>query len=72
MGCKLIMGKRLIARSSTQKQVMTMKKYITPAVQVTETEAASMMAVSIQNGTADPGKPVLSKENNEEDWNIWE
>lgn len=49
-----------------------MKKYIAPAVQVNETEVSQMMAVSLQDGSADPSKPVLSKEDTQEDWAIWE
>ena len=45
------------------------KTYLMPAVQVNEAQACSMMAISIQDGTADPGKEVLTKEN--DDWDFW-
>lgn len=41
-----------------------------PAIQANETQAATMMAVSIQGGNADPSKEVLTKEN--DDWDIWD
>ncbi len=44
------------------------KMYITPAVEINETMAASMMALSLQSGAADNSE-VLGKE--EENWNIW-
>ena len=46
-----------------------MKTYIIPALQVNEAQAQSMMAVSIQNGNADPDKDVLTKE--DKDWDFW-
>ena len=47
-----------------------MKKiYVMPALQVNEAEVINMMAVSLQDGNADPDKPVLTKEN--EDWDFW-
>lgn len=45
-----------------------MKKYIAPAVELQETEAFEMMALSLQSGTADSSE-VLSRD---EDWNIWD
>ena len=42
--------------------------YIAPAVEINETMAASMMALSLQTGAADNSE-VLGKEENE--WNIW-
>lgn len=45
------------------------KVYIVPAMLVNEAEVENMMAVSIMDGTADPSKEVLTKEN---DWNMWE
>ena len=42
--------------------------YITPAVEINETMAASMMALSLQTGAADSSE-VLGKEEN--DWNMW-
>ena len=44
------------------------KMYITPAVEINETMAASMMALSLQTGAAD-GSEVLGKEENS--WNVW-
>ena len=44
------------------------KMYITPKVEIKETMAASMMALSLQNGSAD-NSDVLNKEENE--WNVW-
>ena len=44
------------------------KMYIAPAVEINETMAASMMALSLQTGAADNSE-VLGKEENE--WNIW-
>lgn len=46
-----------------------MKTYIMPALQVNEAEAISMMAISLQDGSADPDKEVLTKEN--ENWDFW-
>lgn len=40
-----------------------------PALQVNEAEVINMMAVSLQDGNADPGKPVLTKEDN--GWDFW-
>lgn len=49
-----------------------MKKiYISPALQVNETEVHNMMAVSLMEGEADPNTDVLSKEDNQE-WNLWD
>lgn len=45
------------------------KLYIVPAMLVNEAEVQNMMAVSIMDGTADPNKEVLTKEN--ADWNVW-
>ncbi|MBQ9293483.1 MAG: hypothetical protein IJ219_00965 [Bacteroidaceae bacterium] len=45
------------------------KTYMMPALQVSEAQAVNMMAVSIQDGNADPGKDVLTKENT--DWDFW-
>lgn len=48
-----------------------MKKiYMMPALQVSEAQVQNMMAVSLQDGTADPDKPVLTKENN--GWDLWD
>ena len=45
-----------------------MRKYIAPAMEINESEVASMMALSLQTGAAD-GSEVLTKE--EEAWNVW-
>ena len=45
------------------------KTYMTPALQVNEAEVINMMAVSLQNGDADPDKDVLAK--GEKDWDFW-
>ncbi len=45
------------------------KMYIAPAVEINETMAASMMALSLQSGAAD-GSEVLNKEEN--NWSIWD
>lgn len=45
------------------------KSYITPTVEINETEAEQMMALSLQDGPADESAEVLTKEN--VDWNIW-
>lgn len=44
------------------------KMYIAPAVEINETMASQMMALSLQSGAADDSD-VLVKENN--DWNVW-
>lgn len=46
-----------------------MKKYIAPAVELQQTEVFQMMALSLQGGTADADKPVLSTG---DEWNVWE
>ena len=40
-----------------------------PALQVNEAEVVNMMALSLQDGNADPDKEVLTKENG--DWDFW-
>jgi len=45
------------------------RTYLMPAMQVNEAQVANMMAVSIVDGNADPGQPVLGKE--DESWDIW-
>ncbi len=45
------------------------KTYMIPALQVNEAQAQTMMAVSILEGNADSGKPVLTKEDNS--WDVW-
>lgn len=47
-----------------------MKQYLKPNMEMLRAETLQMMAVSLQDGNADPDKPVLTKENN--DWDIWE
>lgn len=47
------------------------KRYLTPALQVNETEPQNMMAVSLLGGDADPDAEVLSREDSEE-WSIWD
>jgi hypothetical protein len=45
------------------------KPYSVPSQFAIELQASNMMAVSILDGSADPNKPVLTKENN--DWDFW-
>lgn len=45
------------------------KTYIVPALQASEAQVATMMAISLQNGGADPSVGVLTKEDNA--WDIW-
>ena len=45
------------------------KRYVMPALQVSEAEANEMMAVSLLNGQANPDAEVLIREDTE--WNIW-
>lgn len=40
-----------------------------PALQVNEAEVQNIVAVSLQDGNADPNAEVLTKENN--NWDIW-
>ena len=40
-----------------------------PALQVNEAEVQNIVAVSLQDGNADPNAEVLTKENNS--WDIW-
>lgn len=47
-----------------------MKQYLKPYMEILHAETIEMMAISLQDGQADPDKPILSKENN--DWDIWE
>lgn len=44
------------------------KTYMVPAIQADEAQAATIMAVSLQEGSADPNTEVLTKEN---EWSIW-
>lgn len=46
------------------------KTYIEPAIQANEAQALAMMAVSLQDGAADPSKDVLTKE--DDDWELWD
>ena len=45
------------------------KMYIAPEVEINETMAASMMALSLFEKDAESEMPVLGQEENE--WNIW-
>ena len=45
------------------------KMYITPAVEINETMASQMMALSLQPGNADDSKILVEEEN---EWNIWD
>jgi hypothetical protein len=45
------------------------KTYMMPALQVNEAEVQNIVAVSLQDGNADPNAEVLTKENN--NWDIW-
>ena len=47
-----------------------MKTYMKPALQVDEAQAQNMMAVSIEDDSADPDKEVLTKKN--EAWEYWD
>ena len=40
-----------------------------PALQMSEAEACSMMAISLNEDNADSGKSVLTKER--DDWDFW-
>lgn len=41
-----------------------------PALQVNEAQVINIMAVSLQDGYADPSEDVLSKEDNA--WDLWD
>ena len=44
-----------------------------PALQVSEAQVQNMMAVSLQDGSADPDQPVLTKEDDSwDDWDGWD
>ena len=45
------------------------KSYIIPSQFVCELHARNIMAVSLQDGSADPDAEVLTKENS--DWDLW-
>lgn len=45
------------------------KTYIKPALQVNEAQVINMMAVSLQDGYADPSQESLGKEDNA--WDLW-
>jgi len=47
-----------------------MKQYNKPRMEQLHAECLQMMAVSLQDGNADPSVEVLTKEN--DDWDIWE
>ena len=46
------------------------KTYMMPAQQVREAEALTMMALSLQDGNANPNEEVLTKE--DDAWGFWE
>lgn len=46
------------------------KTYMMPAQQVREAVARTMMALSLQDGNADPNGEVLTKE--DDAWGIWD
>lgn len=46
-----------------------MKQYNKPCMEQLRAECSQIIAVSLQNGNADPSAEVLTKENN--DWDIW-
>lgn len=46
------------------------KMYIAPAVEINETMAASMMALSLFDDAADNSAVLVEGENS--DWNIWD
>ncbi len=48
-----------------------MKKYIKPETKVLDVTVENMIALSIQEGQADPSVEVLSTEERQ-DWNIWQ
>lgn len=54
---------------SNENKSIIMKKYIAPMVEIQNTEAYSMIALSLQNGKADSGSEVLSRD---DDWNLWD
>lgn len=43
--------------------------YITPAVEIAETVASQMMALSLQDVAADDSAILVEEEN---DWNVWD
>lgn len=45
------------------------KTYMMPALQISEAQIQNMMAVSLHDDSADPSKPVLTKENSA--WDVW-
>lgn len=45
------------------------KTYMMPALQVNEAQVQNIMAVSLQDGSADPSKDVLTKE--DKNWDFW-
>lgn len=48
-----------------------MKHYIKPELEIVETAATKILALSMINSKADNSE-VLSKEETAESWNIWE
>lgn len=47
-----------------------MKKYIKPETEVLDVAVEKMIALSLQEGQADPSLEVLATE--EQDWDIWQ
>ena len=45
------------------------KTYMMPALQVSEAQVQTLMAVSLKDSPADPNAEVLTKEDNA--WDIW-
>ena len=45
------------------------KTYMVPALQANEAQVATMMAISLKDGGADPSAEGLTKE--DDDWDIW-
>lgn len=55
----------MVKRSSSKMK----KTYMMPALQISEAQIQNMMAVSLHDDSADPSKPVLTKENSA--WDVW-
>ena len=47
-----------------------MKRYNKPSMELLQAECLQMVAVSLQDGNADPSAEVLTKEDT--DWEFWE
>ena len=48
---------------------MKKKRFVAPSLFAVELQANNMMAVSILDGSADSGKEVLTKE--DDNWDFW-